>query len=196
MFNNLSLNDYLKETSKISFPSPKGGSATALTGALAASLIQMIINVAENKTSTSTTNHELKNLKQHSLLIMQNLTNLIDEDALAYHQVIQTQKREKKQHVSRDHGNPLLSQKYLNATLTLCQIAQLNHELLGLIEKLDPLCPGSCRGDLEISHNLAQAALKSALAAIRANEDKITEENHRLILNETLEKLNIKKQKR
>lgn len=178
MFSNLPILDYLTATTEITFPSPKGGSATALTGALAASLVQMSINVAKKRKPCATEIKELEKLKIQSQGLMEKLVTLIDEDAQTYHQVIQAYKEKQEKIV--------LSQKFLDATVTLCQIARLNQDLLHLIEKLLPLCPPSCQGDLEMAANLAQAAIKSAGAGIKANENKITDEAHQAILQEKL----------
>ena len=83
-FRNKTLQEYLEELSSRK-PVPGGGSAAALTGALAVGLIAMVANYSlGRKSNTKAVERRLKSILKQSELIRQRLLELTSLDSEAY----------------------------------------------------------------------------------------------------------------
>lgn len=83
MYKDESLKKYLDDLAA-KLPAPGGGSAAALTGALAAALISMVVNFTLGKPKYAQYENELKQILDESEKLRDELLNLVDLDVQAY----------------------------------------------------------------------------------------------------------------
>jgi formiminotetrahydrofolate cyclodeaminase len=83
----LSLTELLDAFSSPS-PTPGGGSAAALSGALGASLLAMVAGLAKTKTGTADARVALDEARGQLLVVRGTLVELVDRDAAAYDLVV------------------------------------------------------------------------------------------------------------
>ena len=83
MYNESSLKQYLNDLAA-KLPTPGGGSAAALTAALGASLISMVLNFTIGKPKYAQYENELKEIFSQSEKLREQFLNLVDLDVVAY----------------------------------------------------------------------------------------------------------------
>lgn len=150
--------EYCESLSK-KLPTPGGGSAAALAGALGASLISMVINYSLGK-KTPAIDRELKKILKQSESLRKRLLVLVDLDAQAYLGVVAARKAseaQKKKAAKRASEVPLeIARRCFEAMeLTPYLVLEGNKYLLS---------------DVEVALDLLQAAFKSAMVNVRINQ--------------------------
>mgnify|MGYP001588853661 CR=1 FL=1 len=83
MYRDNSLKNYLDDLAA-KLPAPGGGSAAALSAALGASLISMVVNFTLGKPKYAQYEKELKEILEKSEKLREELLNLVDLDVVAY----------------------------------------------------------------------------------------------------------------
>jgi formiminotetrahydrofolate cyclodeaminase len=83
IYKDASLKKYLDDLAA-RFPAPGGGSAAALTAALGASLISMVVNFTVEKPKYAKYEEELKKILEKSEKLRQEFLRLVDLDVIAY----------------------------------------------------------------------------------------------------------------
>jgi len=83
MYNDSSLRLYLNDLAA-KLPAPGGGSAAALTAALGASLISMVLNFTIGKPKYAQYENELKGIFSQSEKLREQFLNLVDLDVVAF----------------------------------------------------------------------------------------------------------------
>jgi formiminotetrahydrofolate cyclodeaminase len=94
MFTTLSVNDLLNAFSS-SDPTPGGGSASALAGALGASLLAMVAGLPKTRTNSPEERSTLDAARKSLLELRAELVELIDRDSAAYDLVVAAYKQPK-----------------------------------------------------------------------------------------------------
>lgn len=90
------IEDFLNELSGGS-PTPGGGAVAALTGALAASLVEMVLNITKDKDTTAQNLKKIRTLKAE-------LLRLADEDVAAFDEVIAAYRSKSKPKIKKALG--------------------------------------------------------------------------------------------
>ncbi|MGI6553050.1 MAG: cyclodeaminase/cyclohydrolase family protein [Bacillota bacterium] len=169
MFTGLPLRTYLEKMAEPAFPSPKGGSAAALAGALAGALLSMSAQVTAKKSPQL----PLSKVWTQAENISKELSHLADRDVQAYLQVIEAHRLLRQQGTDARKGKEAIEEALQKATETLLEIAENCSRLLELEEMLAPICRKSCRGDLEAARLLALASLQASLELAASNYSRI-----------------------
>lgn len=136
-------------------PVPGGGAGAALAGALAASLLLKVVNLAK-KRGRDTGSHG-----QRLEALVQTFFHLAQADAEAYSAVVQAQK------IQEEEDD--LEKALLRAAGVPLETAQKALSLLEIAEDLLSVCPRPARSDLACAARLAWAACTSALYNVDAN---------------------------
>ncbi len=154
---------------------PGGGSVSALAGALAASLGQMVAGLSRKKKSQAAyvdmLSRELDSLRR----IADELAEDIDRDAAAYDAVMAAFKL--------PHGNAEEVQKRESAIQTATkgasdvplQVAEHTVALFERLGQLDAIAAASMRSDLEVARYMAAAGARGALANVEINLEGIAD---------------------
>lgn len=88
------LEEFLDELASSS-PAPGGGSVSALLGALSSALTSMVCRLTENKKGYEQVSEEIKKVLEKSESIRKRITELIDEDANVFNEVMSALKMPK-----------------------------------------------------------------------------------------------------
>ena len=170
-------------------PTPGGGSASALAGALSASLILMTVGLSLKKGGLK--EKEIREIKKDVLAIRKRLFRAIEEDAKSYETVLRAfrlPKNTEKQSLVRTKA---IQKAYQKATVTPQLVCQQSMRLLGyshiLIQKGNP----NAVSDAGVAAFLADAAVKGGSINICINLSPIRDKSFRKkigLLVRTLEK--------
>jgi len=148
-------------------PTPGGGSVSALSGALSASLIAMVAGLSSKKDQEM--RKEMGAIKRKALAIQRRLLRAIDEDARSFDQVIKAYRLPRTTEKEQLRRSKVIEQAYKNATIIpqlVCRqsISLLEHARV-LILKGNP----NAVSDTGVAAFLADASLAGGLLNIGIN---------------------------
>ncbi|MFP3868232.1 MAG: cyclodeaminase/cyclohydrolase family protein [Desulfobacteraceae bacterium] len=150
-------------------PLPGGGCAVALAGALAAALGSLAAQLSRKKTQDRRANQQDRNLLDKIREQQSAFLEFLDADALAYHNVVQAQRRPSLTPEQRLDRRQALDTAYLQACAPALQMASQGIELLQeaalLVEQDNPVT----RADVGVMVFLAEAVVQGALINIFSN---------------------------
>lgn len=154
-------------------PTPGGGSASALAGALSASLVAMVAGLSSKKDKTM--EKQMERIRKNGLSLQQRLYRAIAEDARSYDAVIQAFRLPKTTEKERLSRSKAIQKAYQKATVTPQLVCRLSIQLLEhsrfLILKGNP----NAMSDTGVAAFLADAALAGGLLNIGINLVPVTD---------------------
>jgi len=156
-------------------PTPGGGSASALAGALSASLVAMVVGLSFKKGKTR--QRGMEEIGKKALAIQKRLLRAVDEDSKSFDAVIKAFRLPRNSEKERLHRVREIQKAYRNATLIPQLVCQRSLQLLEdsktLILKGNP----NAISDAGVAAFLADAALAGGLLNIGINLVAVTEKN-------------------
>lgn len=154
---------------------PGGGSVSALAGALAASLGQMVAGLSRKKKSQAAyvdrLSAELDSMRRAS----DELTVAIDRDATSYEVVMAAFRLPKGNPEETRHREATIQAATRIAAEVPLQVAEHNVALFERLGQLDAIAAASMRSDLEVARWMAMAGARGALANVEINLDGISD---------------------
>ncbi|MGB7284572.1 MAG: glutamate formimidoyltransferase [Candidatus Acidiferrum sp.] len=152
---------------------PGGGSVSAMAGALAASLGQMVAGLSRKKKSQAgyvdRLSAELDALRQTS----DELAEAIDGDAASYEAVIAAYKLPQGNAEETQRREAAIQAATKGAAEVPLEVAERTVALFERLGQLDAIAAASMRSDLEVARGLAEAGARGALANVEINIDGI-----------------------
>jgi formiminotetrahydrofolate cyclodeaminase len=148
-------------------PTPGGGSASALAGALSASLLAMVAGLSLKKGQAE--NREMKEIKRKALVIQKRLHRAIEEDARSYDAVIEAFRLPRGEGKERLYRSRMIQRAYRKATVTPQRVCELSAQLLEFSKVLLAVGNPNAFSDTGVAAYLAHAALGGGLLNIRIN---------------------------
>ena len=148
-------------------PTPGGGSASALAGALSASLLAMVAGLSLKKGQAR--NREMKEIKRKALVIQKKLHRAIEEDARSYDTVIESFRLPRGEEKERLYRSRMIQRAYRKATVTPQRVCELSAQLLEFSKVLLAVGNQNAFSDTGVAAYLAHAALGGGLLNIRIN---------------------------
>jgi formiminotetrahydrofolate cyclodeaminase len=146
-------------------PSPGGGAVAALTGALSASLGQMVCALTIGKPKFAEVEPQVKQIASRLNRAGLMLTRLIDEDADAYGELSAALKLDR----SDPQRKERLAQTAGLAAAVPLETVAVSRQVLGDLRRLEPVGNPNLRSDVEAAIHLARAAMHAAAANVRVN---------------------------
>jgi len=156
-------------------PTPGGGSAAALVGALGASLGRMVCALTVGRKKFADVEPQVRQIASRLGRSELMLRNLIDEDASAYGELNAAFKLDKSDADRRDKTAQAAG---LAAAVPLETVA-VSRQVLGDLQRLAPIGNPNLSSDIEAGMHLARAAMKAAAANVRVNLPLLAEEQVR-----------------
>lgn len=154
-------------------PTPGGGSAAALAGALSASLVSMTAGLSLKKGRLR--KEVVEGIRKDALAIQRRLLRAVDEDAKSYEAVLKAFRLSKKTEKGRLVRTKAIQKAYREATIIpqlVCQHAiLLLEDSKALISKGNP----NAISDAGVAAFLADTALVGGLLNIGINLDSVTD---------------------
>lgn len=154
--------ELLHELSSAS-PTPGGGAAAALAGAMAAALVGMVAELAGRR------GEEVKETISKAAELREGLLSLAQRDIEAYDRVDAALKLPTGTEREREERGKALQAALQEAAEVPLRTAELSREVLALAREFTRRCPKSARSDLASAGALALAAVRAALYNVDAN---------------------------
>jgi glutamate formiminotransferase / formiminotetrahydrofolate cyclodeaminase len=154
---------------------PGGGSVSAMAGALAASLGQMVAGLSRKKKSQAAYVDQLSAELDSLRRIADELADAIDRDAASYEGVIAAHKMpQSNAEETHQRGESIQAATKVAADVPL-HVAERSVALFERLGQLEPIAAASMRSDLEVARYIAAAGARGALANVEINLDSITD---------------------
>lgn len=154
-------------------PTPGGGSAAALAGAVAASLLAMVAGLPKTRTGAPGEREALDAARLVVLSRMEELLDLIDRDAAAYDEVVAAYKLPKATDDDKAARKAAVARAMRVATDAPLETARATWSLLSQSRVIRQHGNPNASSDLSVATNLAGAALAGAIENVQANLDGV-----------------------
>ncbi len=148
-------------------PTPGGGSASALAGALSAALVAMTAGLSSKKGRLQ--KRQVEGMRKKTLAIQKRLLRAVDEDARSYEAVLRTFRLPKNTDKERTIRAEAIQKAYQKATITPRLVCQLSIQLLEYSRTLILKGNPNALSDGAVAGFLADAALAGGLLNISIN---------------------------
>jgi glutamate formiminotransferase/formiminotetrahydrofolate cyclodeaminase len=157
---------------------PGGGSVSALAGALAASLGQMVAGLSRKKKSQAAFVNELSEALDQLRRNAAELAEAIDRDAAAYDAVMAAYKLPQESAEEKRLRAEAIQQATRGAAEVPLQVAERSVALFERLGQLASIAAASMKSDLEVARLMAAAGARGALANVEINLDGIADANY------------------
>jgi glutamate formiminotransferase/formiminotetrahydrofolate cyclodeaminase len=154
---------------------PGGGSVSALAGALAASLGQMVAGLSRKKKSQAAYVDKLSAELDALRRTANELTEAIDRDAASYEAVMAAFKLPQGNAEETQQQEASIQAATKVAADVPLQVAESAVALFERLGQLEAIAAASMRSDLEVARYMAAAGARGALANVEINLDNITD---------------------
>ena len=150
-------------------PTPGGGSAAALAGALGAALVQMVVALTTGRPGAEPHEDELRELALAAAGFQSELLQLVENDAAAYASVLAARRLPRETERERELRRMQIDAAVREATRSPLHIAERAAEVLELAERLAPIGSRNAISDVGVAGLLAAAALRGGALNVWIN---------------------------
>jgi formiminotetrahydrofolate cyclodeaminase len=150
-------------------PIPGGGSTAALSGALGAALLRMVVELTRDRADAAEHRAEIAEIGEKAARLTEDLLVLADEDSAAYAAVVDARRMPRATDSERNARTDALSEATRRATRSPLAIARCGEEVLVLAERLAPICNRNAVSDVGVGALLAAAAVRGGALNVRIN---------------------------
>jgi glutamate formiminotransferase/formiminotetrahydrofolate cyclodeaminase len=150
-------------------PVPGGGSASALAGALGASLLQMVVALTAGRPAAAGHDDELTEIRLRAATLTSELLRLSELDAAAYAAVVAARRLPKDTDVERLARTRQVEAATREATAVPLEVARRAEQVIALAERLTPIGNRNAISDAGVAALLAAASLRGAALNVRIN---------------------------
>jgi methenyltetrahydrofolate cyclohydrolase len=150
-------------------PTPGGGSASALAGALGASLVSMVCNLTVGREKYAGHDAEVRGILAAATQLAESLRDGIDQDAAAYDQVMAAFKLPRMSDEEKAARQDAIQTATREAALTPLALAQAGAQVIELAERAIGKTNVNAASDLAVAALLGVAALDGAAANVEIN---------------------------
>jgi len=171
-------------------PTPGGGSASALAGAMAASMVEMACNLTVGREKFRDVEEQLKVVLERAGVLREKLLAAVDEDTEAYNAVSQSYKLPRSTDAEKAERAAAIQAALKQATEVPLGVAQAametSHLAVIAIQKSNP----NVASDARVARLLADAAREGAVANVEINLGSITDSDFVSRVKDELDGLN------
>lgn len=159
----------LLEAFRSSDPTPGGGSASALAGAVGASLLAMVAGLAKPRTSTDEEATELRDAGARCTVLASQLEALIDRDADAYNMVVDAYRLPKGTDKEKASRTARIQDALKAATDAPLEVMRRCDEALGFAPTIGRLGNPNAASDVQVATYMLRAGLAGAAENVAIN---------------------------
>jgi len=174
LFADMSVRDFLATLASAS-PTPGGGSASALAGAMAAAMVAMACNLTVGRAKFAAVEAELQGVLVRATDLQAQLTAAIDEDTQSYDVVSAAYKLAKGSDEEKAARSAAIQQALQGASEVPLRVAQAAAEVLTLARVAQAKANPNVASDAFVAELLARAARDGAIANVEINLGSITD---------------------
>lgn len=157
-------------------PTPGGGSASALAGALSASLVAMVAGLSSRKNKAKM--KEMEGIRRKGLCIQERLVRAMDEDSKSFEAVLKAFLLPRISEKERLRRAREIQKAYGKATLTPRLVCQQSLQLLEYSRTLILKGNPNAMSDAGVAAFLADAAFTGGLLNVNVNLAALIEKNY------------------
>jgi|SRR5215831_14977306 len=168
MFTNRSLTELLDAFSSPD-PTPGGGSASALSGALGASLLAMVAGLPKTRTNSPEERATLDSARRQLLALRNKLVELVDRDAAAYDLVVAAYKQPKGTDSEKAARKTAIASALRAATDVPLETMRACADVLGLGKTVAEHGNLSAASDIGVGLHLTMAGLTGGRLNVETN---------------------------
>jgi formiminotetrahydrofolate cyclodeaminase len=168
-------------------PTPGGGSAAALSGAVAASLFAMVAAMPKTKNGTQEDRLMLDAILDDLVRLRKTLTDLIDRDAASYDGVVAAYKLPKGTDEEKAARKRAVQDAMRVATDVPMETARASASLITLARVIAERGNPNAKSDTTVALSMAQVGMGGALANVEVNVDSVGDEAYAARLRDELE---------
>ncbi len=168
MYSELPLQSYLNDLASGS-STPGGGSASALSGAMAAALGSMVARLTLGKVGYEEAQAELEVIITQTEEERQRFCELLEEDIAAYGRLSESYKLPRNSDEERASRSRAIQEHLRGAALVPLEVVETTARLSPVFARLAEIGSAGILSDLEIAVTLAGAAAKCAAGMVRIN---------------------------
>jgi formiminotetrahydrofolate cyclodeaminase len=150
-------------------PTPGGGSASALAGALGASLIAMVSSLPKPRASSDDDILRLRTSGHRAVELAEQLTALVDRDAEAYDQVVGAYRLPKGTDAEKAARGEQIQRAMREAIDTPLDVMRACCEALEHVRVVGELGNPNAASDIEVARELLRAGLRGARHNVEIN---------------------------
>lgn len=172
---NLTVNDFLEQLASAA-PAPGGGSASALAGALAAALVNMVANLTQGKEKFAADEEYMSQLIQAAAVVRRQLAELMEEDTLAFQQVMAAFKLPRETAAEKEHRQARIQGTMIHAAQVPLKTAETALRVLELSQIAAEKGNPSAVSDAGVAALLGQAAVEGAALNVKINLGSIKDQ--------------------
>lgn len=170
-------------------PTPGGGSAAALVGSIAASLVAMVAGLTVGKKAYQSVAHEMRYVLTEALNLRDELLACADRDSAAFNAVMAAYKLPQQTESDRTAREKAIQSALKSATEVPYQTALYCSRVLELAEIVVTKGNKSALSDSGTAACLAEGALQAALLNVAMNLSAISDEAFTTIYSQERERL-------
>jgi glutamate formiminotransferase/formiminotetrahydrofolate cyclodeaminase len=182
------LPDFLNDLSS-SAPTPGGGSAAALNGAMGTALMTMVANLTAGKKGYEEFSEELKAVKDRLLPLRERFVSLIDEDAESFKKVMAAYKLPKMTESDKQARNQAISEALKVAAETPYRTMKLALDVLKMSKPIVEYGNKSSISDAGVGTMNLDACFRGARLNVLINLAGIKDENWVAAKRETVDEM-------
>jgi methenyltetrahydrofolate cyclohydrolase len=170
----LTLGDFLDRLGS-SDPTPGGGAAAGVVGALGAALIEMTANLTIGKPRLADVEEQAKRIEHRAADLRKRLQQLADADADAFDKVTAAYKLPRSDDAQKASRAQAIQEALHTAADVPLQTARVAAEVVALAEEAAPILNPAVISDVLVGALLAQAAITGAALNVEINVASMTE---------------------
>ena len=181
----LSVDEYLRRLAS-GDPTPGGGSASALAGALGAALVSMVCNLTIGRERYADFEADARQIQAESEALLERLQRGIDEDAAAYDGVMAAYRLPRGSDDERAARSTAIQEATHTAAVVPLSLAEASSGVIDLAERALGRTNPNAASDLAGAALLGVAALDGAAANVEVNLSSLNDERVKAQLAERL----------
>jgi len=170
-------------------PTPGGGSAAALAGAMAASLLAMVAGMSKTRTAGDDARRALDAVRLPLLTRRDELMDLMDRDSAAYETVVAAYKLPKTTGEEKSERKAAIARAMRVATDVPMDTARASHALLVHGRIVADHGNPNASSDVGVAQSLARTAFAGARLNVETNLDGVGDESYARAIRSELESL-------
>lgn len=159
-------------------PTPGGGSASALAGAVGASLLAMVAGLPKPKAATEEEQRQLAEAGARCTELAIQLETLIDEDSAAYDLVVGAFRLPKGTDDEKVARTAAIQRALTAATETPLQVMRLCARGLEALHTVDRLGNPNAASDVQVAFSMLRAGLRGAHQNVEINLGSLKDEDY------------------
>lgn len=157
-------------------PTPGGGAASALAGALGAALVSMVCNLTVGRERYAEHDAEVRAIRDEALGLLARLRDGVQEDADAYGGVMAALRLPRQSDAEKAARSEAVQAATLEAARVPLELAEASARVLDLAERAVGKTNPNAASDLAVAALLAGAALDGAAANVEVNLTSLTDD--------------------